>query len=202
MNTAKLAKNKRKITLLTLVLALGVAVYLNWQYARGGAEIMATDDILAVSATIEASEEAVPAQEGVQEALPDKNYGDAQLVSVDESEQYFEQARLTREKTRDDALDKLQQSLKESSLTESEKQVLTSELSGVIAAITAESDIENLVKAKGFLDCVAFIDGENVDVAVKTGGEALSAQSVAVVRDIVLGKTDTTSQNITIVEVQ
>ncbi len=206
MNTTKITKNKRQITLLTLVLALGVAVYLNWQYARGGEQIMATDDILAVSGTVQASEvaqdEAIEVNEVVQEALPDKNYGDAQLVSVNESEEFFEEARLTRGKTRDEALDKLQKSLKESSLTESEKQVLTNELSGVIAAITAESDIENLVKAKGFLDCVAFVDGDKVDVTVKTNGEALNEQSVAIIRDIVLGKTNTTSQNITIVEVQ
>ncbi len=198
----KTAKSKRQITLFTLILALGVAVYLNWQYARGGEQIDVTENAIAVTSTVETEPIAEPVQESVQEALPDKNYGDAQLVSVNESEKYFEEARLTREKTRDEALDKLQKSLKEANLTTSEKDTLTKELSSVIAAITAESDIENLVKAKGFLDCVTFVNGDKVDVAVKTDGTELDAQSVAVIRDIVLGKVDTSSQNITIVEVK
>lgn len=65
-----------------------------------------------------------------------------------------------------------------------------------------ESDIENLVKAKGFADCVVFIDGENVDLAVKTGPEGLSKNEVAQLRDIILGKVQTSAQNISIVEVK
>ncbi len=195
-------KNKRRITLLTLVLALGVAVYLNWQYSRTETDFLTTQDALAVTNSVEGEEIVMPVQEGVQEALPNKNYGDAQLVSVNESDEYFESARLTREKTRDEALDKLQSSLKQANLTAAEKEVLTKDLSFVIAAITAESDIENLVKARGFSDCVAFVDDGKVDIAVKTGSLALDEQSVAIIRDIVLGKVDTTSQNITIVEVK
>ena len=140
----------------------------------------------------------------VMEALPDKNYGEAQLVSVSEnsSDQYFETARLTRTKTRDEALDKLQQSLKATGLTEEEKAQLKDILSSTISNISLESDIENLVKAKGFADCVVFIDGENVDLAVKTGPEGLSKNEVAQLRDIILGKVQTSAQNISIVEVK
>ncbi len=197
----KNAKTKRQITLLTLVMALGVAVYLNWQYARSETDILTSEDTLAVFSTVDGEDEVMPVQESVLEALPDKNYGDAQLVSSNNTDEYFEQARLTREKTRDDALDKLQKSLKSANLTDDEKDTLTEELTGVIAAITAESDIENLVKAKGFIDCVVFINSNEVDVAVKTDGQPLNEQSVAVIRDIVLGKTQTAAQNITIVEV-
>ncbi len=198
----KNAKTKRQITLLTLVMALGVAVYLNWQYAKTETSILSSEDTMAVIGAVEGEENAVPVQDSVLEALPDKNYGDAQLVSAEKTDEYFEQARLTREKTRDDALDKLQTSLKAANLTNEEKEKLTDELSLVIAAITAESDIENLVKAKGFIDCVVFINANEVDVAVKTDGQPLNEQSVAVIRDIVLGKVDTQAQNITIVEVE
>ena len=196
----KSAKSKRQLTILTLILALGVAVYLNWEYAK-------TDSSFVLPTQTQAEEDALLANAQaedapVMEALPDKNYGEAQLVSVSEnsSDQYFETARLTRTKTRDEALDKLQQSLKATGLTEEEKAQLKDTLSSTISNISLESDIENLVKAKGFADCVVFIDGENVDLAVKTGPEGLSKNEVAQLRDIILGKVQTSAQNISIVE--
>lgn len=190
----KSAKSKRQLTLLTLVLALGVAVYLNWEYAK-------TDTGLTLA---DAQPVGVSAVQPVEEPLPDKNYGDAQLVSAGESssEKYFEQARLTRSKTRDDALDKLQKALKNAKLTPEEKTAATATLTSTIESITAEGDIESLVKAKGFIDCVSFIDGEKVNLAVKTGGEGLGKSEVAQLRDIVLGKVATNAKNITIVEVK
>lgn len=198
----KSAKSKRQLTILTLILALGVAVYLNWEYAK-------TDSSFVLPTQTQAEEDALLANAQaedapVMEALPDKNYGEAQLVSVSEnsSDQYFETARLTRTKTRDEALDKLQQSLKATGLTEEEKAQLKDTLSSTISNISLESDIENLVKAKGFADCVVFIDGENVDLAVKTGPEGLSKNEIAQLRDIILGKVQTSAQNISIVEVK
>ena len=198
----KSAKSKRQLTILTLILALGVAVYLNWEYAK-------TDSSFVLPTQTQAEEDALLANAQaedapVMEALPDKNYGEAQLVSVSEnsSDQYFETARLTRTKTRDEALDKLQQSLKATGLTEEEKAQLKDTLSSTISNVSLESDIENLVKAKGFADCVVFIDGENVDLAVKTGPEGLSKNEVAQLRDIILGKVQTSAQNISIVEVK
>ena len=198
----KSAKSKRQLTILTLILALGVAVYLNWEYAK-------TDSSFVLPTQTQAEEDALLANAQaedapVMEALPDKNYGEAQLVSVSEnsSDQYFETARLTRTKTRDEALDKLQQSLKATGLTEEEKAQLKDTLSSTISNISLESDIENLVKAKGFADCVVFIDGENVDLAVKTGPEGPSKNEVAQLRDIILGKVQTSAQNISIVEVK
>ena len=199
----KSAKSKRQFTLLTLVVALGVAVYLNWEYAKTDAPF-ALQDPGAVSAnaavetvtdgTTSGVLDALP----VQEALPDKNYGDAQLVSANETsnDKYFEQARLTRSKTRDEALDTMQQALKNAELSETET------LTNTINSITVESDIENMVKAKGFADCVAFIEGEKINLAVKTGSEGLDKSEVAQLRDIILGKMETEAKNISIVEVK
>lgn len=194
-------KLNQKMTLLTLVVALGVAVYLNWEYAKS------TD------LALDAAEANAPVATGVvTDALAvdgevetgDKNYGEAQLVSVGEptGEEFFEQARLTRTKSRDEALDTLQKSLKSAKLSDEEKEKLTAELTAAIDHITAESDIENLVKAKGFVDCVAFIDGDAVDVTVMTTSDGLTREEVAQIRDIVLSKCQVTPQNITIVEVK
>lgn len=205
----KSAKSKRQFTLLTLVVALGVAVYLNWEYAKTDTAFTLSDtDAVGANATVETVTDGTSS--GVQDALPvteplpDKNYGDAQLVSAGETsaEQFFEQARLSRSKTRDEALDTMQQALKNAELSDTEKQAVTQTLSGTINSITMESEIENMVKAKGFADCVAFIEGEKINLAVKTGSAGLDQAEVAQLRDIILGKMDTDAQNISIVEVK
>ena len=195
-------KLNQKMTLLTLVVALGVAVYLNWEYAKSTDLALDAAEANAPVTTTGVVTDALAVDGDVETG--DKNYGEAQLVSVGEptGEEFFEQARLSRTKSRDEALDTLQKSLKSAKLSDEEKDKLTAELTATIDHITAESDIENLVKAKGFVDCVAFIDGDAVDVTVMTTSDGLTKEEVAQIRDIVLSKCKVTAQNITIVEVK
>lgn len=200
-------KANQKMTLLTLVVALGAAVYLNWEYAKStdfvvdatqanAAVDTADDNIVTDALTVNA--------EVSQEETVDKNYGEAQLVSVSETtgNEFFEQARLSRTKTRDEALDKLQKTLKSTELSSEEKEQLTQTLSKTIDNITTESDIESIVKAKGFIDCVAFIDEDKVNITVMTSNDGLDKTEVAQIRDVVLSKCSVSPQNITIVEVK
>ncbi|HIY11205.1 MAG TPA: SpoIIIAH-like family protein [Candidatus Anaerofilum excrementigallinarum] len=205
------AKSRRQFTLLTLVAALGVAVYLNWEYAKSDAllpddvQAAAADSGVSVSAGVEQETGALtdPLATDTASSEGNKNYGDAQLVSIGQksSDQYFDEARLSREKSRDEALDTLEKSLKKANLSEEEKAELTARLSGVVESITAESDIENLVKAKGFVDCVAFVDDGKVNVTVQTPGEGLDQEQVAQIRDVVLSRCEVKAQDITVVEV-
>lgn len=200
-------KANQKMTLLTLVVALGAAVYLNWEYAKStdfvvdatqanAAVDSADDNIVTDALTVNA--------EVSQEETVDKNYGEAQLVSVSDTtgNEFFEQARLSRTKTRDEALDKLQKTLKNTELSSEEKEQLTQTLSKTIDNITTESDIESIVKAKGFIDCVAFIDEDKVNITVMTSNDGLDKTEVAQIRDVVLSKCSVSPQNITIVEVK
>ena len=59
-----------------------------------------------------------------------------------------------------------------------------------------------MVKAKGFADCVVFIEGDKINLAVKTGAEGLDKTEVAQLRDIILSKMETEAKNISIVEVK
>ena len=63
-------------------------------------------------------------------------------------------------------------------------------------------EIETLVKAKGFADCLCFLQSGRADLTVMTSGDALTAAQVAQIRDIVLSKSSVTAQNITVVEVK
>ena len=85
------------------------------------------------------------------EETANKNYGEAQLVSVnkDSGTEFFESARLTRSKARDEALDTLKKSLKDTKLTSEEKEQLTTQLSDRISNITLETKLENAHQVEG-----------------------------------------------------
>lgn len=203
-----ISKNTRKATAITLAAALVVAVYLNWQYARTGVTL--EEDAVNVAATVE-TEEAVsaPIVDGLMteaEAVSsaNKNYGEAQLVSVanNSGSKFFEEARLKRTKAHDEAMDAVQKALKSASLSAEEKKSYTQQLTGSLEDLNAENEIETLVKAKGFADCLCFLQSGRADLTVMTSGDALTAAQVAQIRDIVLSKSNVTAQNITIVEVK
>lgn len=203
-----ISKNTRKATAITLAAALVVAVYLNWQYARTGVTL--EEDAVNVAATVE-TEEAVsaPIMDGLMteaEAVSsaNKNYGEAQLVSVanNSGSKFFEEARLKRTKAHDEAMDAVQKALKSASLSAEEKKSYTQQLTGSLEDLNAENEIETLVRAKGFADCLCFLQTGRADLTVMTSGDALTAAQVAQIRDIVLSKSNVTAQNITIVEVK
>ena len=204
-----IAKHTRRATAITLAAALVVAVYLNWQYAR--TDVSLNEDAVNVSAAVET--QADPTAEVVTDGLmteaeavssAGKNYGEAQLVSVanDSGAKFFEEARLKRQKAHDAALDTIQKTLKSSGLSAEEKKTYAQELTGNLEDLHAENEIETLVKAKGFADCLCFLQSGRADLTVMTAGDALTAAQVAQIRDIVLSKSSVTAQNITVVEVK
>ena len=211
-----IAKSTRRATAVTLAAALAVACYLNWQYARTGMDSLAVETAAAPSAGCGASSAAgMPESSsgGVTDALlteaeaasaANKNYGEAQLVSVanDTGSQFFDEARLNREKAHDEALDTIQKILKDSSLSDKEKAEYTAQMTANLEDINAENEIETLIKAKGFADCLCFLQQGRADLTVMTTGDALTAAQVAQIRDIVMSKSNVTAQNITVVEVK
>lgn len=203
-----LSRNTRRMTAITLVAALVVAVYLNWQYARADTTPLLEDATIMVAAEPADAEDttvvdALPTEEEAASSA-NKNYGEAQLVSVanDSGSKFFEEARLKREKAHDEAMDTLQKSLKSSSLTAEEKKEYTAQMAASLEDLHAENEIETLVRAKGFADCLCFLQAGRADLTVMTTGEPLTATQVAQIRDVVLNKSSVTAQNITVVEVK
>ena len=165
----------RRATAVTLAAALLIAVYLNWQYARTGSiETEETAQMVAASV-----EEPVQA-EAILDELPteaeavssaNKNYGEAQLVSVasDSGAKFFEQARLKREKAHDEALDTIRKTMKSSSLSAEEKKEYTDQMTAGLEDLNAENEIETLIKAKGFADCLCFLQSGRADLRAAHG---------------------------------
>lgn len=168
---------KRMMILGAVLLMVTAAAYLNWRY---------TDDMIASS----------------------KILGKSTLVSAEQTEQpeaalssdYFATARLTRQQARDSARGLLEQAAAEEGADQS---VLNEAAEGiqVLAAYTvAEAQIENLVTAKGYADCVAFMSGESISVVVASGETALTASDVAKITDIVINETGYSANQIKILE--
>lgn len=223
-------KKRQGFTLAMLALALCGAVYLNWSYTQKALQTVPTADQETqqaaqasaevtdlsetqepVSLTGTEAEQAVydPLEAEIsgtgESELAGKNYGEAQLVSVskDSGMEFFEQARLSRSKARDEALDAIKKTLKNSELTDEEKKQITSELEQQVSSITTETTVENLIKAKGFADCVVSLTRDRADVTVMTENDALTAEEVTRIRDTVLNQCKGLSaQDITVVEVK
>ena len=161
--TAKKSTKSRKATAAVMVLALGAAVYLNWSFARQAPqELTAVQsntagdavETAAVTDPLESEAAAVAqTEENQPEQSVNKNYGEAQMVSVsqDSGSEFFEQARLSRSKARDEALEALNKALKDTSVSEQDKKELTDKLSTQVNNITLETQLETLIKSKGFV---------------------------------------------------
>ena len=148
---------------------------------------------------------AAAAQSGEGEPAANKNYGEAQLVSVsqDTGAEFFEQARLSRSKARDEALEALNDALKDTNVSEEEQKALTTRLSAQVNNITLETKLETLIKSKGFADCVVNLEGEKANVTVMTENDALTAAEVTQIRDALMNQcAGLDAKDITIVEVK
>jgi len=76
---------------------------------------------------------------------------------------------------------------------------LALQTSAMATAIEKEGKIENLIKAKGFNDCMVYYDTQRVDVIVKTNG--LLTNEVAQMKDIIVKEVSVPAENIAIIEV-
>ena len=199
------SKLGNRLTAAALALALGGAVYLNYSFSQAVPETVSTAASAQTTALEEESLAVLDPLTGQEVTETGKNYGEAQLVSVskDSGTEFFEAARLARTKARDEALDALKKSLKNAQLTDEEKTALTEQLNAQVNNITVESALETLIKAKGFADCVVMLDGDKVNVTVMTENDALTADEVTRIRDVVLSQLKgCKAQDITVVEVK
>ncbi len=191
---------RKQITMVALVFALALAVYLNWRFAATDHDTLPITEVLAAQ-----DNQAVSSTVTTEDSDGEKYYGEALFVSTSEegyADDYFAEARLTRTKTRDEAIDTLQKALKKTDLTDAEKSALTAELTQTAGAIASEGAIENQVKAKGFRDCVAYLSGNKVKVVVQSGASGLSAAEVSQIKEIVLDESNVLVENISIVEIK
>ena len=124
----------------------------------------------------------------------------SQNETVNTSSDYFAAVRLSRQQARDSALTILQEAMAYSDQTKAAES--SAELEDIVQTALTEAQIESLVIAKGYTDCVAYMSNEGISVAVASPEGGLQAEDVAVIADIVLTQSEYTLDEIRVVEVQ
>ncbi len=185
---------KKQIILACLTMMLGIAVYVNY--------ILADNEI--------------PVADNIQMSEGDEvgvDYGDSKFVNNQSGEEnqevisdgvsaddYFAQARLDKITGRDQAVQTLQAVMGGGDITEDEMVAKALEAVELSDFTANETEIESLIKAQGFEDCVVYLEKDSAKVVVKT--EGLSAGQAAAIKDIILSIVTVPSENIRIFEVK
>lgn len=173
---------KKRAVVATVLLFVCAAVYMNWRYAGS---LEDTSKVLGESALVSG------------EKAGESGSGTEQVTST--GDDYFSTARLSRKQARDNAISML----KDASTDETADQSVLNEAAEtlqVLAGYTvSESQIENLVTAKGYADCVAFMGAESISVVVEDK-DGLDSTDVARIMDIVVQETGYAPNQIKVLE--
>ena len=113
---------------------------------------------------------------------------------------YFAAVRLSRQQARDSAVSLLQEAMAYNG--EDDDSQSNAQLEELVQVALCEAQIESLVIAKGYAECVAYISDGSISIAVATPEGGLQQEDVAVIADIVLTQSDFEMEDIYVVEVQ
>ena len=169
-------KAKRNIIIAAVLVLVCAAVYLNWSY--------------------NASDESEPV-----DAADDAN-GAQTAGTQDSTDDYFAQARLARQTSRDEALGLLETAAASEGASQ---ETIDASMDAIAAMATwsmQETQIENLLLAKNFADAVVYISSDGVTVAVPAPVEGLNSAEVAQITETVIGETGCTAEDIRVIEVK
>ncbi len=179
-------KKKRHILTATLAVAMLSAILINWYYTKDTAQKTAGNDVLSsnlgdsiyVSGTTDESSQDV----------------DEEVKSVAKTKEYFAKAQLKRTQIHDEALDKIEEILKDANKTD-EAESLMKEYT---EKVKLETDIENLITAKTGAECLAIINSDKAEIVVDA--EAIDELYLLQITDIVSTQSKIEAENITIIQ--
>lgn len=122
--------------------------------------------------------------------------GQAVLVNTTINADYFYSAKLGREQVRAKNTETLMEIVNNQNLTDKQKEEATKEIINITKNAQLENDVENLLAAKGFENCVVSIGEKNADVIVDIS--SITLEQAAIIEDVVMRKTGLLSGNIVI----
>ncbi len=168
-------KAVKNTALVCAVLLIGLAVYLNYRWFYDPADSL-----------------------GFGNNNMQDNLGDSAQTGGDATEEnYFTATALDRKESRDEAIDVLKLVTESADASEEAKAEASAKISKIAVDIQNEMNIETLVKAKGFEECVAVISDDAVSVIVKA--ESLKANDAAQILSIVYDTTGINPANVSII---
>ena len=108
---------------------------------------------------------------GYYSQLNNGTLGESALVDEtleDETKSYFAMTQVNRQRARDEAMEVLQLVVDSEETLQDVKDKAVGEITQIAADIENEAAIEALVVSKGFEECVAVINGNNINIVVKS----------------------------------
>lgn len=185
---------KRNAIVATVLVLVCAGIYLNSLYGDGAAKTL-TDtldaDKVMDDATLVLSQED-PLQAAAAEGVDQ--------VSAEAGEDYFSQMRLSRQESRDSAVELLQETVAYAGEGENTADS-TKKLESIVTMALSEAQIESLVISKGYADCVAYMTDDGISLAVSAPEEGLQDTDIALLTDIVTSQSDYDLSSIRIIEV-
>lgn len=183
---------KKNMVAAAVLVTVCAGIYVNWIYTEDAMTANLTDTLDAEKVM---SDELLVLSEDMAAIAAGQ---DVQTTASD----YFAAVRLSRQQARDNAVNMLQEAMAYGD-TESSKEAESSmELEQIVQTALSEAQIESLIIAKGYADCVAYMTPEGISVAVASPEGGLQQTDVAVIADIVMSQSDYGLEDIRVVEVQ
>ena len=181
---------KKNLVAAAILVTVCAGIYVNWLYTEDSAatDLMDTVDVEKVMSddTLILGDDTAVLSSGE----------DTQTTATD----YFAAVRLSRQQARDSAVELLQEAMAYTD-DNSEMEASSDTLDGIVQTALCEAQIESLVVAKGYTDCVAYIGEDGISIAVAAPEGGLQQADVAVIADIVMNQSDYSLEKIRVVEV-
>ena len=174
---------KRNLSIVTVLLLVCAAVYLNWSFNNRWGE--------ADSAMVKAEDAAMQAA--------DEAYTEA--MGEGGSSDYFAEARLNRQVSRENALELLKTAAASESASQETIDTAMKAISVMANYSMMETNLENKLLAKDFSDCVVYMSEEGITVTVPASVEGLSEAAVARITETVTAETDYEVSQINVIEI-
>ena len=178
---------KKNLVAAAVLVTVCTGIYVNWLYteqntAKDLTDVVDAQKVMSDDTLLLSSDEAVLADS-----------------TATTSTDYFAAVRLSRQQARDSAVSLLQDVTVNSDQTKAE--VSAAELEDIVQTALTEAQIESLIIAKGYADCVAYMSNEGISIAVSSPEGGLQQTDVAVIADIVMSQSEYTLDDIRVVEV-
>ena len=199
---------KRNAIAAAIVLFVCGAVYLNWSYSQDTAAGKNLGEAALVGSQndplLEKQKEGAAAEEGAagEEGAQTEEGAAAQEGADAESGTYFSTARLNRQQARDNALSLLQEAAEDEKADQSSVDQANAAIQTMADYTMTEAQIENLITAKGYTDCVAFLGEDSISVVVSAMENGMTDADAARIGEIVMEQTGLKADQIKIIEAE
>ncbi|MBR5570142.1 MAG: SpoIIIAH-like family protein [Oscillospiraceae bacterium] len=176
---------RKNMVAAAILVTVCAGIYINWLYTEDQATASLVDTL---DESKLLSEDLLVMSGGVDPAQ-----------ATETASEYFAAVRLSRQEARDSAVSLLQEAMAYSDTAEAAQS--NEKLEQIVQMALCEAQIESLVIAKGYSECVAYISDAGISVAVSSPEGGLQQNDVAVIADIVMTQSEYGMEDIRVVEV-